>query len=132
VAKLFLRSLAITLGLGAGLIAGADREAAAGCLFDAFGEGAVADVVDGRSFRLDDGREIRLLGIEAEDGGKAALAAIVTGQDVTLRGTDETPDRYGRQSAFAFLGASEIPVQSLLLAQGQALVSTEQIGRAHV
>jgi hypothetical protein len=42
---------------------------------------------------------------------------------VTLSGEDDTPDRYGRQSAFAFLATSEDSVQALLLAQGEALVS---------
>lgn len=96
-----------------------------GCLFEEEGEGRVADIVDARSFHLTDGREIRLAGIETDGADRGALAALLSGQDVTLRGTDDAPDRYGRQVAFAFLGASEVPVQALLLAQGQALVSTE-------
>lgn len=35
--------------------------------------------------------------------GAADLAAIVAGKDVTLRGEDDAPDRYGRQSGFVFL-----------------------------
>src|SRR5690242_6452022 len=70
---------------------------AAACLFEPLGEGRVAEIVDGRSFRMVDGREIRLAGIEADGSDKAALTAIVAGQDVTLRGNDDTPDRYGRQ-----------------------------------
>ena len=108
------------------LLTGASGGAcAAACLFGPIGEGRVAEITDARSFRLDDGREIRLAGIETAGTDKAALAAMLFGQDVTLRALDDTPDRYGRQSAFAFLGASETPVQGLLLAQGQALVSTE-------
>jgi len=45
--------------------------------------------------------------------------------DVTLRGEDDTPDRYGRQPAFAFLAGEETPVQSELLRRGEALVSAE-------
>ena len=79
---------------------------AAGCLFAAQGEGHVAAVIDARSFRLDDGREIRLAGIEPADTdkakGAAALAAMIGGRDVTLHGDDDAPDRYGRQSAFVF------------------------------
>ncbi|MBR1227014.1 thermonuclease family protein [Bradyrhizobium sp. AUGA SZCCT0176] len=102
---------------------------AAGCIFEPQGEGRVAAVIDARSFRLDDGREVRLAGIVPsvtdKANGAAALASIVTGRDVTLRGDDDAPDRYGRQSAFVFLPGSETPVQSELLRRGEALVSTE-------
>ena len=107
---------------------------AAGCAFEAQGEGRVAGVIDARTFRLDDGREIRLAGIEPVMSEKSAanrasaLSAILTGRDVTLRGEDDTPDRYGREPAFVFLVSSqtapaETLVQSELLAQGEALVS---------
>jgi hypothetical protein len=55
----------------------------------------------------------------------SALAAIVAGHEVTLSGEDDTPDRYGRQPAFVFLDGSETLVQGLLLAQGEALVSSD-------
>src|SRR5450631_4362384 len=109
--------------------AAAGRADAAGCAFEPQGEGRVAAVIDARSFRLQDGREVRLAGIEPVGAGQGnanrapALAAIVMGRDVTLRGEDDMPDRYGRQPAFVFLAGSESPVQSLLLAQGEALVS---------
>lgn len=109
---------------------------AAGCSFEPQGEGRVAAVIDARSFRLQDGREIRLAGIEpvpeklsaekvpaAKPNRASALAAIVAGREVTLSGEDDTPDRYGRQPAFVFLASSDTPVQGLLLAQGDALVS---------
>jgi len=100
---------------------------AAGCAFEPQGEGRVAEILDARTFRLADGREIRLTGIEpvtAEKAGRtAALSAIIAGRDVTLSGEDDTPDRYGRQPAFVFVDGSETPVQGLLLAQGEALVS---------
>ncbi len=61
---------------------------AAPCSFEPQGEGRVAAVIDARSFRLADGREIRLAGIEPvpADTAKrtAALSAIVAGRDVTL------------------------------------------------
>jgi endonuclease YncB( thermonuclease family) len=115
--------------------AGIDPAIAAGCLFEPQGEGRVTEVIDGRSFRLADGREVRLAGIETADDATtrakraAALAAIIAGHDVTLRGQDDAPDRYGRQTAFVFLEASGTPVQSLLLLQGEALVSTETVDR---
>ena len=84
-------------------------------------------MIDARTFRLDDGREVRLAGVEpaASDNTKAALTAIIAGRDVTLHGEDDTPDRYGRQPAFVFLTGTEAPVQSELLRRGEALVSTE-------
>jgi endonuclease YncB( thermonuclease family) len=106
---------------------------AAACWFEPQGEGRVAAVTDPRGFRLEDGREVRLAGIEpafSATPGKdhvkdraAALSAIVAGHDVSLRGQDDTPDRYGRQAAFVFLAGSETPVQSELLRQGEALVA---------
>ncbi len=106
---------------------------AAGCLFAAQGEGHVAAVIDARSFRLDDGREIRLAGIEpvATDKAKgaAALAAIIGGRDVTLHGDDDAPDRYGRQTAFVFAAGSETSVQTELLRRGEALFAADVADR---
>lgn len=100
---------------------------AAGCMFASQGEGRVAAVIDARSFRLDDGREIRLSGIEPVNTdkakGAAALAAVIGGHDVTLHGEDDMPDRYGRQTAFVFL--AETPVQSELLRRGEALFAAD-------
>jgi endonuclease YncB( thermonuclease family) len=114
------------------LVVAAGPAIAAGCAFEPQGEGRVAAVIDARTFRLDDGREIRLAGIEPVYSEKPAigqpdrapaLAGIVTGHEVTLAGEDDTPDRYGRQPAFVYLDHSDTLVQSLLLAQGDALVS---------
>ena len=103
--------------------------AAAPCSFQQQGEGRVAAVIDARSFRLTNGREIRLAGVEpvASDlaNRSAALSAIVAGQDVALHGEDDTPDRYGRQPAFVFLDGSGNSVQAMLLAQGEALASAD-------
>jgi len=100
---------------------------AAPCSLEPQGEGRVAAVIDARTFRLQDGREVRLAGIEPavteKSKSTSALAAIIAGREVTLSGEDDTPDRYGRQPAFVFLASSETPVQALLLAQGEALVS---------
>ena len=107
-------------------VAAAGPAIAAACSFEAQGEGRVDAVIDARTFRLQDGREIRLAGIEPafpKRGRTATLAAIVSGREVMLAGEDDTPDRYGRQPAFVFLDRSDTLVQSLLLAQGDALVS---------
>jgi endonuclease YncB( thermonuclease family) len=111
------------------LLMGADSAIAAGCNFEPQGEGRVTAVIDARTFRLQDGREVRLAGIEpamtekASASRSSALSAIIAGHEVTLRGQDDTPDRYGRQPAFVFIDGSDASVQSLLLVQGDALVS---------
>ncbi|GAC1334979.1 MAG: thermonuclease family protein [Bradyrhizobium sp.] len=123
-----LRRAAMVL-CGIALVANSPA-AAAGCQFEAQGEGRVVEIIDARSFRLADGREVRLAGIEPVAAGpsnadrRAALAALIAGREVTLSGEDDTPDRYGRQPAFVFLAAGETPVQALLLARGEALVSS--------
>lgn len=112
-------------------IAHADDLRASPCRFAPQGEGHVRDVLDARTFRLDDGREVRLAGVETpHDGdGAAALASLVAGREVTLHGEDDRPDRYGRQFAFAFVRDDDRPVQSELLARGAALVSAVPLAR---
>ena len=97
--------------------------AASACGFEAQGEGRVSAIIDARSFRMDDGREVRLAGIETVADGGAALSALVAGRDVTLRGETDAPDRYGRQPALVFVEQAATPVQNQLLAQGDALAS---------
>ena len=120
-----VRSCAIAFGF----VVVATPSWAASCAPPELGEGHVAEIIDGRSFRLDDGREIRLAGIEPAGATKAdrisVLAAILADHDVTLRGTDDAPDRYGRQSAFVYLHASDTPVQAQLVSAGSALVSPD-------
>jgi endonuclease YncB( thermonuclease family) len=119
---------------------------AAGCRFEPQGEGRVASVIDNRTFRLEDGREVRLVGIQTVTAGSAALAALIAGRNVTLHGETDVPDRWGRQPALVFTGGPDTPVQEsdtsvqgsdasvhgsdasvqgLLLARGEALVSAE-------
>jgi len=121
------------------------------CKADVFATAAVATVMDGRSFTLDDGRDIRLAGIEvpvvpapAETGpaaeaglaasraSLAALASMVAGQSVELRQTrDAAPDRYGRILAFAYVKRDGVPlsVANEMLASGFARVAA-QVGGA--
>ncbi|WFU80846.1 thermonuclease family protein [Bradyrhizobium sp. CIAT3101] len=103
---------------------------AAPCQFEAQGEGRVAAVVDARSIRLDDGREVRLAGIEPTASTRQALTSLLVGRDVALRSADDTPDRYGRQGALVFIAESDTSVQAMLLAQGDALVSAEIADKA--
>ena len=96
--------------------------AASACSFEPQGEGRVSAIIDARTFRMDDGREVRLAGIETVADRAAALGALVAGRDVSLRGATDAPDRYGRQPAFVFV--EQAPVQHQLLAQGDALASS--------
>jgi endonuclease YncB( thermonuclease family) len=118
---------ALVLTCGLVVFASAGPALSAGCAFESQGEGRVTAVIDARSFRLEDGREVRLAGIEPATAEKAkatsALSAILDGRDVTLHGEDDTPDRYGRQPAFVFLAGSETPVQTELLARGEAFAA---------
>nr|WP_315800913.1 thermonuclease family protein [Bradyrhizobium sp. SZCCHNS3002] len=90
------------------------------------GEGHVSEIIDARGFRLDDGREVRLAGIEVPPEEQRAtsvdaLGVLLRDRDVVLRGEDDTPDRYGRQRAFVFVAGADQPVQSELLRQGAVL-----------
>lgn len=107
--------------------------------------GTVSRVVDGRTFVLDDGSEVRLAAIESPPlaadpagapGGAAAkdgLAAILAGSEIVLRAAEPLKtDRYGRIVAYAFVtrDGSERLVQAELLAAGLARVSPRAGGRA--
>ena len=106
---------------------------AAPCAFELQGEGRVTEVTAARSFRLQDGRDVRLGGIEpafpaeteAAEKRQRALTTILAGRDVRLGGEDDTPDRYGRQTAFVRLVPDETLVRRELLMQGEAIVSAD-------
>ena len=116
-------------GIAFGFVVLAATPCAASCAPPELGEGHVAEIIDGRSFRLDDGREIRLAGIEPAGATKAnritTLSALLADHDVILRGADDAPDRYGRQAAYVYLSASDTPVQAQLVSAGAALVSPD-------
>src|SRR4051812_437666 len=119
----WLRGFSLAL---AATCAAASMGRAAPCLFAELGEGHVSEIIDARSFRLTDGREVRLAGIEAPPPeflpvAIETLRALLRDRDVVLRGEDDAPDRYGRQRAFAWVAGSDRPVQSELLAQGASL-----------
>jgi endonuclease YncB( thermonuclease family) len=115
---------ALVLGAIASTVTG-PAFAASACSFEPQGEGRVSAVIDARSFRMEDGREVRLAGIETvgKPDRLATLSALVAGRDVTLRGESDAPDRYGRQPAFVFADQADTSVQGQLLMQGEALVS---------
>jgi endonuclease YncB( thermonuclease family) len=125
----------------------AESAAASACRFEAAGTGKVRAIIDGRSFALDDGREIRLAAIEVpfpprsgESGtaaaagasARAALASILADQTVELRQSIATPDRYGRMLAFVYVerdGAQRSAVHEML-GRGFARVSAHVGDRA--
>jgi endonuclease YncB( thermonuclease family) len=124
----------------------AKAAAAVPCGGEEIGRGSVGRVVDGRSFVLGDGREVRLAGIEAPlpsdqdtgvkhtdvegtgvkaTGGPAggvaardALATLLTGAQVILRRAEFASDRYGRLFAYADIARAGSPPRS---AQGELL-----------
>ena len=127
-----LRSVTISaLALAAIVTLAVVQASAAPCAFELQGEGRVSAVTDARSFRLEDGRDIRLGGIEPAFRSETAaerqraLTTILAGRDVRLGGEDDTPDRYGRQTAFVWLLPDETLVQRELLARGEAIVSAD-------
>jgi endonuclease YncB( thermonuclease family) len=117
------------IALAAAVLIAPDPIAAAPCAFESQGEGRVTAVSDARSFRLDDGRDVRLAGVEPAFPERPAaertqaLAKLLAGRDVRLGGHDDTPDRYGRQAAFVWRLPDETLVQRELLIQGEVFVS---------
>src|SRR5262245_60707300 len=94
-----------------------------------------ASVSDGLTFVLDDGREVRLAGIETAAADSAAAQAkerlhmLVAGETVMLRGVDA--DRYGRVVAQVFVGGRpERWVQAELVDSGHARVTAQAGDRA--
>ena len=115
------------------------------CGGEIIARGAATRIIDGRSFVLDDGREVRLAAIEvppapqesgAASGGAAAkdaLAGLVAGSQIALRQAEpQTTDRYGRLVGYAFAAreGGERLVQAELLAEGVARVAARVGSRA--
>lgn len=95
------------------------------CQLETVGSAGAAAVIDGRTFTLDDGRTVRVAGIEVPDAygvqAKAALAALVAGRAITLKriGGGAGEDRYGRLIAFVFVPDNgDQSVNSAMLAAG--------------
>jgi len=113
------------------------------CGGEVLAHGTAREIIDGRTFVLNDGREVRLAGIEvppvpplppppqqsgAAPGGPAAketLAALLKGAEVVLRRADAPSDRYGRLLAYAATvsDGSERSTQAELVAGGFARVA---------
>jgi endonuclease YncB( thermonuclease family) len=117
--------------------------AVAACNPGLIGEGRVASVTGETTFRLTDGREIRLAGLVPASAldpigetatasahrGTAALESLLRDRAVTLRGVGPKPDRYGRLSAFVYAG-DERSLNARLLAEGLGVASGDDGGFA--
>ena len=110
---------------------------AGGCALSVVATAPVQRVLDGRTFVLADGREVRLAGIEtppvgaAADGdpglaARAALQRVIGENEIVLKQLSPAPDRYGQLVAHAFVRhpAGETSLARDLLAQGHALLAT--------
>jgi endonuclease YncB( thermonuclease family) len=103
-----------------------------------FARGTVSRVIDGNTFALDDGREVRLAAIDVPSldiptaggaGAKATLDALVGGDQIVLRKAEFPADRYGRLLAYAYAvrDGEEIFAQGEMIAGGFARVG-DRIG----
>jgi endonuclease YncB( thermonuclease family) len=95
------------------------------CMAERIDEGRVGAVIDARTLRLQDGREVRLAGVEGTIAGlaaKSALENLAAGRDIILRGSP-IPDRYGRIVAIAFIQGQNQPIQANLLKDGHLIVT---------
>lgn len=105
--------------------------------FAALGQGRVASVTDGDIVTLEDGREIRLVGIMAPklslgrpgfeawpwaEESKAGLKELVEGQTVTLWSDGAARDRHGRVLAHLVRADDGLWVQGEMLRRGLARV----------
>ncbi|MCC6778669.1 MAG: thermonuclease family protein [Hyphomicrobiales bacterium] len=102
-------------------------------------------MIDGRSFVLADGREIRLAGIEVPllparrgageradselrwaEAARRALAEMIADRSVDVRRAPEGVDRYGRVLAFGELAGAGAPsIAHVMLARGFARVAAQ-------
>lgn len=108
------------------------------------GGGIVREAVDGDTVLLADGREVRLVGLQAPklalgrrnfkdwplaEESKRAVTALTVGQGVTLRHGGANRDRHGRVLAHLYR-ADGLWVQGEMLRRGQARVYTFPDNRA--
>lgn len=127
------RALLALLALAAGMATPARAE----CRLESGPQRSVASVIDGETFVLDDGSEVRLIGAlaprasdigaaagtwPAETAAREALAVLVLSKSVILGFGGERRDRHGRWLAQVFVGepGHEVWVQGRMLAEGAA------------
>lgn len=136
-----LRLFVAVTGVAPALLLPAALHAAPPCPLAVVASGRAHSVIDGRTFVLADGREIRLSGIEtpfddAKSGRAAADPADAGGTLRRVLGENEivlkqaaaaapAADRYGRLTGLVFVRteSGETSVQQELISQGRALVA---------
>jgi len=104
----------------------------------------VAQVLDGDSLRLHDGRDVRLIGVNAPEFGKDGqpdeplareardlLARLVAGKQVRLEHGPERLDRYRRTLAYVHL-ADGTSVEQVMLREGMGFAIAIPPNLAHV
>ncbi len=103
-----------------------DSGAPAACRLETLGVFVPGTAIDGRTFRLQDGREIRLAGIEVPEGSaaKQALEGLIAGGPLALKRVGTGTDRYGHLVAhvFALRDGPEKWIQREMVAGGHARV----------
>lgn len=101
-----------------------DGAAPASCGGDTVGIFTAGPAIDGRTFRLKDGREVRLAGIEVPPGAAAteALDRLLGGRLVVLKRVTPASDRYGHLVAHVSIlrEGSEMWLQQEMIAAGLA------------
>ncbi len=130
---------AVAIAAAGGCVcASAQQPAAPPCGGAEFARATASRVIDGNTFVLDDGREVRLAAVDVPPldapapggaGAKATLDALVRGDQVVLRKAEFTADRYGRLLAYAYAvrDEEEIFAQGELVSAGFARVA-DRIG----
>ncbi len=80
----------------------------------------VASVLDGDTVRLENGRDVRLVGVDAPDHGdcgfevaQARLAKLVQGRKVTLVAPVANKDQYGRLLRYVQLGKKDMGLKMI-------------------
>lgn len=137
-----MQRLLIPLVLGFFLV----PAAFAAAMLEPGGDGVVTEVVDGDTLILEDGRAVRLVGIQAPklplgrakfkawplgEESKAALEKLTLGKTVTLAYSGHRVDRHGRALAHLHLGDG-LWVQGEMLRTGMARVYSFRDNRALV
>jgi endonuclease YncB( thermonuclease family) len=134
-----LAASCVTICVCTGAVAQEQGGRATICDGEVIARGTAGRAIDGRTFVLDDGREVRLAAIEvpplplapesgAAPGGAAAkdaLAALLADREIVLKRADTPSDRYGRVLAYAFVTRDGVErlVQAELIAAGVARVA---------
>lgn len=123
------RAFACLIALAAALPA-TRAPAQPACTRTPVGTATVAQVRDGRTLLLGDGRELRLTAIEPSPLGRAALQELAAGHELRIETIGTGHDRYGRLTGFVFAGKATRSLQVALLEAGAARVGIPVGSRA--